>query len=179
MTRRGWGAVAVLTGGLVLGGCADAQPDLAADAAEDLQAAVVELAEASAQGRWDAAEEGVARVRAVLEEAAQEGDISVARYANVLAALERTEEELVAAQATDASAGAAETTGPDAAQGGDGAAPDASTDLSADDEDAVQQSGGAVTDADPVAPGPPAEKPGRGVPGREGAPGQDKGRGRG
>jgi hypothetical protein len=101
---------------LVLGGCAVQEPDLAPRAAAELQQEVGDVARAAAQGRYDAAMAAAARVRAALEEAAAAEEISVARYAEIEAALSRTEEELASAADEAASSDQDEDAGePDAA----------------------------------------------------------------
>lgn len=102
-TRR---LLPVVLGALLLGGCAAPASDLSAEAATELQAAVLEVAQAAEQGRFDAASEAAEQVRSALEAAALAGDISVARYALIDDALRRTVEEIEAADAAAEAAAA-------------------------------------------------------------------------
>lgn len=90
----------------MLGGCSDGgSPDLSADAAEELQVAVLEVSRAAAQGRYDAAAASIEDVRAVLVAAAEDGEVSAARLARVESALRGVEAELEELRATQTSAG--------------------------------------------------------------------------
>ncbi|MBO1750322.1 hypothetical protein J4G33_00730 [Actinotalea sp. BY-33] len=91
MRRRLLGLL--LPAALVLGGCA-APSDLSEDAAGALQAAVLDLHRAAAEERYDAAEVAATEVRAALDAAAEAGEVSVARYRQIDAALVAAEEEL-------------------------------------------------------------------------------------
>ncbi|EYR64032.1 hypothetical protein N866_16445, partial [Actinotalea ferrariae CF5-4] len=106
--RRRARAAVLLTAVTVLTGCAPAPADLGADAAGRLQEAVWAVTTAAAQGRHDAAVGALARVRDELDQAAEDGDISVQRYRAVDEALRRAEAELTAVR--EAAAVAAEGT---------------------------------------------------------------------
>lgn len=93
-TRAALGpALAVL---LALAGCA-APPDLDADRAGALQAAVLTVSQDAAAGQYAAAQESLADVRRDLERAADAGEVSTARYRTIDDALDRTADELTAA----------------------------------------------------------------------------------
>ena len=84
----------LLVGLLGLSGCSQAPRDITADAAEQLQEGVDAVVQAVVEGRLDGATAELARTRALLEEAADAGELSVTRYRTIDEALLRTEAEL-------------------------------------------------------------------------------------
>lgn len=84
----------LLVGLLGLAGCSQAPRDITAEAAEQLQEGVDAVVQAVVEGRLDGATAELARTRALLEEAADAGQLSVARYRTIDEALLRTEAEL-------------------------------------------------------------------------------------
>ena len=117
-TRRALVAwVVVLTG---LTGCAGPSPDLAPETAERLQEAVDGVVRAAVEGRFDDAGAALLATRTTLEEAADAGQVSAARYRLIEDALRRTELELAALAAVgDAGAGPAEQGDPESSRPGD------------------------------------------------------------
>ncbi|MBC7291772.1 MAG: hypothetical protein H5T83_10650 [Actinotalea sp.] len=178
--RAGAAVVAVALG---LSGCATQPVDLSVDAAARLQEAVFAVTAAAAQGRHDAAATAVERVRSELDDAVEDGEISVQRYRAVDGALRAVEAELAALRGT------AEEEATDDADGGT-----TEPEEPEEDEAAAQQE--PVTPAVPLpAPAEPADEPsdrGRGADqgnqgngvgpdnnrGRGGGQGQGKGQGR-
>ena len=113
-----------LVGLVGLTGCARAQPELAPDAAERLQHAVNAVVQAVVEGRYEDAGTAARDVRAALEEAADAGQVSIARYRQIADALWRTETEL-AALVADPDAEPAEEAAPDSSgPGGSDDGPD-------------------------------------------------------
>lgn len=106
MTRRWW-ATAGLVGALVLGPTACATPDLADTRARGLQEDVLAVTQASAQGRFEAADALLARLRDEVEEGRERGEMSAERYATLDAALDDVAAELAEASAARAAADAA------------------------------------------------------------------------
>jgi hypothetical protein len=85
----------------VLTGCAGA-PDLAPETAERLQEAVDGVVLAAVQGRYDDAGAALLATRTALEEAADAGQVSAARYRLIEDALRRAEVEVAALVAAEA-----------------------------------------------------------------------------
>lgn len=174
---------------LVLSGCASSPPDLSPDAAARLQAAVLEVSESAAQGRYDAADRGVEQVRAVLVQAAEEGAVSAARYAQVEAALRQVEEELAAHRAAEADGVVGGTTATDGTAKGEATGTDEAAGTGTDEATGTQvdtssreepDDDGASRSEQPGPGGGPDEDRGKGPgdnPGR--GPGDNPGRGPG
>lgn len=94
---------ALVGGALAVGGCGVAhEPELAPEAAEALQDAVHAVAVAAAQGRHDAAAAALTDVRAALDAAVENDDVTVQRYREIDTAIQRTEELLAVEQTTEA-----------------------------------------------------------------------------
>ena len=89
---------------LALAGCGS-QADLDASRAQALQADVLAVTQAAAAGKWAAADTDLASTRAHLDAALDAGDVSVARYREIEAALARVT-AVVAAERERASAAA-------------------------------------------------------------------------
>jgi len=109
------GSIAVALAATLLSACS-APPDLTTEAAEELQAAVGEVVQASAQGQYEAARSAATEARTLLEEAAEAGQVSADRYRLIDEALTRTEQELTAlltAAGTEPSADASPTAEPE------------------------------------------------------------------
>src|SRR5690606_9493704 len=83
-----------LTVTAVLVGCA--APDLERGRAEDLQDGVLAVTQAAAGGQYDAAAQAVVALRAELEDAVEQGQVSATRYLLIDDALDCTELELAA-----------------------------------------------------------------------------------
>ena len=88
--------IAWVVGLIVLTGCAGSPPDLTPDAAERLQEAVNGVVQAAVEGRYDDAGAALLATRAALDEAADAGQVSAARYRQIEDALQRAEVELAA-----------------------------------------------------------------------------------
>lgn len=109
MTRRVRSIAVAL--GLALGvagvaGCGS-DPDLSAARAHALQASVLRVTQAAAEGRWQDAARLLAGTRARLDTGVDRGEVSTVRYRAIDAALDGVEAELVAAQQRAAAAQAA------------------------------------------------------------------------
>lgn len=95
----GWVVRAVTAVVLALGlttACGAPGPELSERSAAELQTAVLGVAEASAQGRYDAAAVALDQVRAALDAAVEAGSVSVRRYREIDRAILRTAVELEA-----------------------------------------------------------------------------------
>ncbi|WP_315098838.1 mucin-associated surface protein [uncultured Cellulomonas sp.] len=102
MRRRvGWTAL-VVASALACAGCADAAPDLDADRARTLQESVLAVTQAAAESRWSDAQGLVAQTREALDQGADAGEVSTARYRQIDAALDGVESDLAAAVAAAA-----------------------------------------------------------------------------
>lgn len=162
---------------LLCAGCGTAGgTELAPDAAAELQAGVLEVSRASAQGRYDAAVAALEELREVLADAAEHGRVSAARYAEVESAVRRVEAELEKLRAA-ADAGAAS----DDAETSDGGAEDGTTDDGGADggpssvtvvEDAAEPVTTTRDDGSATRPGPARGAAPEG-PGGGGPPGHD------
>ena len=108
MTFRRWMTVGLLATSLTLAGCGQPEPDLSHEAATELQTAVLAVAEAASQGRYDAAAAAAVEVRSALDAAAMTSSLSLQRYRTIDSALRATEAELAALLAAEAQAEAAE-----------------------------------------------------------------------
>ncbi len=87
-------ALVGLTGLTGLTACARPSADITPAAAAQLQEAVEALVRPVADGRYEGAEAQLARTRAILYEAADAGQLSVARYRSIDDALRAVEAEL-------------------------------------------------------------------------------------
>ncbi len=81
--------------------------ELAAERGRTLQASVLEVTRAAAQGDWDEASTLLASTRELLDAGVEQGEVSAMRYRAIDAALDDVEAELAAAQRRAAAAKAA------------------------------------------------------------------------
>ena len=81
--------------------------ELAADRGRTLQASVLAVTRAAAQGDWDEASTLLASTRELLDAGVEQGEVSAMRYRAIDAALDDVEAELAAAQRRAAAAKAA------------------------------------------------------------------------
>ena len=81
--------------------------ELAADRGRTLQASVLEVTRAAAQGDWDEASTLLASTRELLDAGVEQGEVSAMRYRAIDAALDDVVAELAAAQRRAAAAKAA------------------------------------------------------------------------
>ena len=100
-SRVGFALVSLLVGLVGLVGCSQPSRDISADAADRLQRGGAAVVQAVVEGRFDGATAELARMRALLDEAADAGELSVARYRTIDEALRRTEAELALVIAAD------------------------------------------------------------------------------
>lgn len=155
MRRRvGWTAL-VVASALACAGCADDAPELDADRARTLQESVLAVTQAAAESRWSDAQGLVAQTREALDEGADAGEVSTARYRQIDAALDGVESDLAAAVAAAAVAAQA-------------AADQAAAEQAAADQAAAEL---AATPQPAPAPEAPAKTP----KGKENNPGKPKG----
>jgi hypothetical protein len=97
MSRR-FGLLACgMAGMLLLGGCAQADAGLTADAGAQLQTMVVSVAETAATGDHTAALADVDELQAALDAARDRGDVSDERAATIQAALDQVRADLLQA----------------------------------------------------------------------------------
>lgn len=161
---------------LVVGGCSTGAPaDLGPGAAAELRDAVHDVAEAAAQGRYDAATVALDEVRAALDAAVEADDVSVRRYREIDRAIQRTEQELARLRAADADA--QEEDEPPAAEPAESVESDGGT---ADEAvtDPSSSTGGAEAEQ-PSRHGPPAGPETGTAPGKGAGKGKGHGHGKG
>lgn len=124
--------------------------ELAAERGSALQASVLAVTRAAAQGDWREASSLLASTRAMLDAGVEQGEVSAMRYRTIDAALDEVEAELAAAQQreeTAAAASAAKETAPTAE-----ATPTQRTSTKA-----VAEKGKAPAKSEPARPAPPKE----------------------
>ena len=108
MRLRMSGIAVVLGVALAVAGCAGA-PELTDDRAHTLQQSVLGVTQAAAEGRWDDASVLLTAARTELDEGADLGEVSPARYRAINAALVEVQTDLDAEKArADAAQAAAE-----------------------------------------------------------------------
>jgi hypothetical protein len=157
MMRRIGCSTFLLTSVLVVAGCSS-EPDLAADRAHTLQLAVLDVTEATAAGRWADAQVLLEKTRTELDEGADGGEVSTARYRQIDTALDEVQSQLAAelerAAAAEQEAAAA------AAAAAQAAAEQAAADQAAQAAAATPEP--VVVDRPPPAPKGPGKHPGKG-----------------
>lgn len=149
MMRRVVGAVpaAVLAAVLLWSAAAcGGQVDLDTRAADQLQRAVADVVTAAEQGRYDAAQQAVSHAREVLDQAADDGRLSVGRYRQIDEALTRADAELAAMVQASADRAAAEQAAADQAAADAAAAEHAAAEQAAAEQAAADQAAGRGSD---------------------------------
>jgi cobalamin biosynthesis Mg chelatase CobN len=142
----------VLTAALVTAGCAG-RPDLDADRAATLQAAVLEVTTTAAAGQWDATDAALAETRDRLDAGVDAGEVSTSRYREIDRALDR----VAAAVASERARVAAEQ-----AAAAQAAADQAAAEQAAAEAAAAEQAAASSGPAGKPKPGPPASDKGPG-----------------